>query len=344
MLAAPSAQGAQTLVTVSKRITSFAQDGSFLAWTAGRTRFGFVCARPYVQRLTSGTRRVLASDFELGLCAGRITIGHGRALWTTPPQTCGNCIGAGVDTATFWHPHRMKFLGDFAEDPGGDSTGERLTGLASDGGLHVLSYVLYRPSASDPCDPACSSWDISRGRIYRLVGDDRQRVGGIMRAALLAVGGGHIAFAPAMNPSDGSPVMVAEDGRIDVIDTTGALIARVFPTGTALAVAVSRAEVAVLLEKNDGSRVIERYLLADQSPVATTPVLAGTSPFGFDMAGKWIVYHKGRQIFATDRTGTPQPVLVLQTQPIGLSIEGSRIAWAENHNGHHRIRAVATPP
>jgi hypothetical protein len=98
-----------------------------------------------------------------------------------------------------------------------------------------------------------------------------------------------------------------------------------------------------LLEKNDGSRDIERYLLADQSPVATTAVPMGTSPFGFDMAGKWIVYHKGRQIFATDRTGTPQPVLVLQTLPIGLTIEGSRIAWAENHNGHHRIRAVAPP-
>jgi hypothetical protein len=62
--------------------------------------------------------------------------------------------------------------------------------------------------------------------------------------------------------------------------------------GTALALAVSHTEVAVLLEKNDGSRDIERYLLADQSPVATTAVPMGTSPFGFDMAGKWIVYHK----------------------------------------------------
>jgi hypothetical protein len=171
----------------------------------------------------------------------------------------------------------------------------------------------------------------------------RQRVDGRLRAALLTVGGGHIALAPAMNPSDGPPVKVAEDGRIDVRDNTGVLLARVFPTGTALALAVSGTEVAVLLEKNDGSRVIERYLIADQSPVATTPVPADTSPSGFDMAGEWIVYHSGGQIFATDRTGTSHLLLTLQTLPIGLSIEGHRIAWAQNHNGHHRIRAIAPP-
>jgi hypothetical protein len=346
MVAAPSARGGQTLVTVSKRITSFAQDGSFLAWTAGPTTFGFPCGRPHVERLTTGTRRLLDSDFKLGLCAGGITVGNGRALWTTPPQTCGNCVGAGVDTATFWRPHRLTFLGDFTEDPGEDFSGRRLTGLAADGGLHVLSYVEYRPSANDPCwndNVACSSWAIPRGRIYYVLGGKRWRIDGRIRAALLGVGGGHIAFAPAMNPSDGPPVKVAENGRIDVIDKTAALLARVFPTGTALALAVSRTELAILLEKNDGSRVIERYLIADHSLVATTPVPADTSPSGFDMAGEWIVYHDGGQIFATDRTGAAQLVLALQTEPIGLSIEGQRIAWAQNHNGHHRIRAAVPP-
>jgi hypothetical protein len=344
LAASPSAQGAQTLVTLSNRITSFAQDGAFLAWTAGPKKFGFTCGRPYIQRLSSGIRRVLRGGMP---CKQGITIGQGRALWTTAPQLCGNCVGAAAETATFWHT-RVRFLGDFTEVPGEDFNGFRLTGVASDGGLRVLSWIFFEPVASDPCwdvDVVCSSWAIPKGHISRLVEGKREQVDGRLRAALLSVGGGHIAFAPAMRPADGPPVKIvaAEDGRIDVRDRTGALLARVFPTGTALALAVSRTEVAVLLEKSDGSRVIERYLLADQSLVATTPVPATTSPSGFDMAGEWIVYHDGGQIFVTDRTGTAQLVLTLQTEPIGLSIEGQRIAWAQNRTGIHRIRAVAPP-
>ena len=34
---------------------------------------------------------------------------------------------------------------------------------------------------------------------------------------------------------------------------------------------------------------------------------------------------------------------VAQVTPVGLSIEGRRVAWAENLNGRGRIRAVTLP-
>src|SRR5919108_5656889 len=44
-----AAQGAETLVSTSKPIFSFAQDGPFVAWTAGGGRF--TCPRPSIEYL-----------------------------------------------------------------------------------------------------------------------------------------------------------------------------------------------------------------------------------------------------------------------------------------------------
>jgi hypothetical protein len=64
----------------------------------------------------------------------------------------------------------------------------------------------------------------------------------------------------------------------------------------------------------------------------------------FTVSGHTIVFHVGTAIYALDvRQGGPEPVARAAGPPIGLSIVGGRIAWAENkgHNGRIREATLA---
>ena len=65
-----------------------------------------------------------------------------------------------------------------------------------------------------------------------------------------------------------------------------------------------------------------------------------------DIGEKWIVYRVGRRIRLIGPGGASRPFIhtsrTLST-PIGLSIEGRRVAWATNGVGSHRIRALLAP-
>jgi hypothetical protein len=59
-----------------------------------------------------------------------------------------------------------------------------------------------------------------------------------------------------------------------------------------------------------------------------------------DIAATRIVYHVGRKIFLLDGvTGKTSLLAVSHEPPVGLSIDGRRVAWAENV----RIRAITLP-
>lgn len=69
-------------------------------------------------------------------------------------------------------------------------------------------------------------------------------------------------------------------------------------------------------------------------PSGATDVRAG---------GGRVVYRVGRVIWAIEETGRRTPVAVAATTPIGLSVNGRRLTWAENPGGHGRIRALTLP-
>ena len=54
-----------------------------------------------------------------------------------------------------------------------------------------------------------------------------------------------------------------------------------------------------------------------------------------------IVYRVKKAIKVLDaRTGALTPLAVAKASPIGLGIEGRRVAWAENVNGRGRIMSL----
>jgi hypothetical protein len=69
--------------------------------------------------------------------------------------------------------------------------------------------------------------------------------------------------------------------------------------------------------------------------------------FGSELAGisgRWVVFRTGRTIRLVDSQTLAASVLaVAPVRPIGLSVSGRRVAWAENLRARSRIRALTLP-
>ena len=163
------------------------------------------------------------------------------------------------------------------------------------------------------------------------------------QARQLAVSHGRIAVLPSPPTVAGQywwgfPA-VAENGPVEVRTAAGALVFRVFPAGTVRQIALSWPHLAVLVQRPDGSQAIERYGvnggLEETTPVATTATDVSIGTGG-------IVYRVGRTIY-TIRRSKPALLWRAKATPIGLSVEGRRVAWAVNLHGSGLIVALTLP-
>jgi hypothetical protein len=115
------------------------------------------------------------------------------------------------------------------------------------------------------------------------------------------------------------------------------------PRGTVVGVALTTAIAAVLV--HDGKRArAELYDARKGTQLARAAV-----PFrakDLAIAGRAIVYRVGRTIYVLDwRSGAATKLAVAKALPYGLSIEGRRVAWAENlPHGMSSVRAVTLSP
>jgi hypothetical protein len=117
----------------------------------------------------------------------------------------------------------------------------------------------------------------------------------------------------------------------------------VSPTGTVRALALSATALAVLVKHTGGGLAIERYAIPAGTLITSTPVSARASSQVLDISGRWIVYRVGRYIRIVDDLGGNRLLAIALGIPIGVSIEGRRVAWAENALARHRFRAAFVP-
>jgi hypothetical protein len=99
----------------------------------------------------------------------------------------------------------------------------------------------------------------------------------------------------------------------------GALISRFTVTRPVRALAVSAGTVAVLTDRAIELRTLSGALRAEQ------PVPATAAP-DLSISNAGVVYHVGRSIRVVGRGEVARAA----SAPIGLSIDGRRIVWAEN--------------
>jgi hypothetical protein len=351
--AAVSAAGAAgphtvNLVSLSSgTISAFAQDGPLIAWFA-RSRGS--CNTVHVRSLANGLhaelpRQAGARNVTCRWAVGPtpVTLAVARqtsdVLWTLhadSPLEFDYLVGAGAGDA---RERRFQELAHTSRGAGlwfGGVTGNGAT-LA-----YGLTSVDYADEAGCLAGTASCAMKIVGGGVYRVVGrQPPKRIRGTSPAVAVAASAGRIAYIETgAITKDGKPV-AGTDATIEVVDAaSGRVVSSIRPEGTPVAIALS-AHVLATLEKTRLGLRLAWYAPSSGSRTATgsVPVAVATSP-ALTVSDQLVVFHVGRAIRAVEiATGRVKALVTAGAPPIGLSIEGSRLAWAENRKHGARIRA-----
>jgi Tol biopolymer transport system component len=149
-------------------------------------------------------------------------------------------------------------------------------------------------------------------------------------------------------PADGGDAIRASTATLNAIKPTlqihdahsGLLLARAELDNGAREVALSESFAAVLAA--DAATAHVSLYGRDGSPRGSVSVPPNAKDLS--MAGSRAVFHTGKTIWLLDaRTRKAVRLTAASATPIGLSIDGNRIAWAENLGKRARIRAVVLP-
>jgi hypothetical protein len=347
--ASPPAQS-RTLVSVttgpsdSGPIFGFAQDGERLAWAAAGKGD---CPPVQMRDLSMGRTTVIghAGSENCDYYGFWIAAGGTRALW------------GGFEPAN--HPRGRIELGGLGRRPhdvGGLSSdygqvGDFVVNFVGDGSTLVYATLFVVPNDWDACFPADSATEascrfrVSRGAVKRIVGNQASAIPGVPPSAAIATSAGRIALAPA-DLAWGRELHARKNGPVEIRDAqTGSLSLRVTPRGEVEAVALSPAVLAALVRDGRTLR-LEIYDTRTGALRSSARVGVKTAP-EIAAAGTTVVYHENGRIgmLRAGESATSLVATAATAYPFDLSIEGHRVAWAENLDGGRkgRIQAVELP-
>ena len=146
-----------------------------------------------------------------------------------------------------------------------------------------------------------------------------------------------------VSPVDGKSRKIAPvlHSQVQIRDAlTGRLIKRFTIDGHAHSIALGPDYVALLVDHEPGVRVELYNLNGSFRKAAAVPATVRN----VSAAGRTVVFATGRLIRRQDaRTGAVTTLATARRTPVGLTIEGRRVVWAENGRGAARIRAVTAP-
>ena len=130
--------------------------------------------------------------------------------------------------------------------------------------------------------------------------------------------------------------------QFEIRNLRGSLLHSQRLNGAPKAIALSKDFLAVLVR--NGRRVhIDRYDSRSGDLLGRTSVPVATAN-EISISHAKIVYHVKKAIRILDaRSGVQTSLAVTKANPIGLGIEGRRIAWAENIKGRGRIMSLKSP-
>ncbi|MDQ2910199.1 MAG: hypothetical protein M3R39_04175 [Actinomycetota bacterium] len=339
--AAGSRSGPVTLVLAKGPITAFAQDAGLIAWASVEPSNR---ACPYVVRIRSlVTGRQAAVNDRSGMTCefARLDRGGGkrpcwparcnslthlalaghRALWVL--TSCGNICDAWFVSGSLAtrHDELLRYLGSnsFSRLNG-------IRGVAGDGHARVYGWLDSAPLEPPDCVPPDCPVVITDYHVDRLLLDPGSLapVPGAAPPARLAIAGdsvavlsrGRLGEPPNKQPSE-----------IEVRKLDGALVDRFDVGATVSAIALSAPERVAALVTRSGRKAIEIYdggtlVAADLVPQSTTAELS--------ISGSRVVFRVGRSIRLLEVGGLVRTLGMAAAKPVGLSIEGKRVAWAED--------------
>lgn len=344
---APAARSPQTLYESKPHhvISAFAQDGPALAWfEASNTD----CNTVIVNQIGNGTYLRLPAAGTLNVTCRwdvvppvRLSLAGQDVLWTlreaAPPAPLpfDYVLGAGVGD-----PNERRFQ-EIAHSRQG--AGLWLGGIAGDSDTLVyavtsVDYVNEVTCLSDPTRPGACALKIADGGIHRIVGRSDTLVPQTSAAVAVAAAGTNVAYVPAISIGKHGQPLAGAHTPIEIRNAaTGDPIGEATPQGTPVAIALSATMLAALERTPLGLR-LGWYSPSGGALSGSVPVPEGTSP-ELSAGATLIVFHVGRSIRSVDVTSNRVRTLArAASTPIGLSVEGDRVAWAENVKGRGRIR------
>jgi hypothetical protein len=319
----------RTLVTEPGRIHAFAQDAGAVAWIGHDYAV-------HVRKLAAKRGSVVGSANDgYTHMPWPLALAGTQALWTS--YDAGNFIYTHVRTASPTLRERVVFELSYMPGP---ADGSWLGGVAGDGSTLVFGTVSQRCDVEWNCRRVDATGSVER------VTTGAATIAGLPAPHLLATSAGRIALVPAKTPRffpDIGPPRAAEYAPVQIYGPDGQLVSSFVPDGTPRAIAFAWPKLALLFEFVDGSRQIELrdarsggyWNVGGEASFTRVPATVGRVAVGTPGA----VYAVGNAIYLL-RAQRPQLVWRAAAPPIGLSIEGRRVAWAENVKGKGRIRTL----
>ena len=326
----------ETVAVTKFPVVAVAQDQGRVAWiTTPRLPTVPGDATTYwvtVRHLRSGARSSSLVGAATTLETPLLALGGGRALYSE--FQCGNACYNNLYTISPSGSDRWVTTLSTSPGPPPDGAGRTNEAIAADGSTLVYAQIDWR-YAVPGCDPyitSCGPSSPSPGPVWRLGPAGQVQIPGATADVLLAAGQGRVATALS--------------GQVQIRDAVaGSPISSFTPSGTIRALALDGGLAAVLLEESGGKR-IERYDAATGAFLASTPVPANTAA-ELDVSGQKLVFRSGNEIrLLAHPTGNVRLLLTAKTRPIGLSIEGTQVAWVKrvvwgvNRGGKGFVRSL----
>jgi hypothetical protein len=338
----------QTLwILAHSRIAAFAQDGRTIGWVA--SGIAPKCNVVHLQSLAYGVGYDLPSQDARNVTCRfiwgkrqpvQLALAGGDALWSLPqdaPIAVDYLLGAGVGASA---RAERRFL-EIAHTRNG--VGQWLGGVAGDG--DTLAYTVTSVDFAD--EAGCLAGDKAKctlvkagGGVYVVRGRQPAFVPATGPAVDIATSAGAIAYVPTGGLERSGRPRPSADLPISVVSTsTGAQISSVVPQGVPLAIALTPSVLATLERTPLGTR-LAWYDRTSGRIRGSLPVPNATAP-ALTANDQLIVFHVGRSLRAAYVASHRTRLLArAAATPVGLSLEGSRLAWAENLPGRSRVQVL----
>jgi hypothetical protein len=330
----------RALLATRASIYAFAQDGDRIAWVGGD-------AKVRVRSLSTRRTYLVGSVTPVERAPSAIlALAGSRALWSWDDG--GNSTAYPLLVGA--HGHRQVEIARLGSGLRGMGDGFDLVGVEGDRaslaygwvdeecpgqpyGCNVfddplvvagggISIATWTPAPCELCPPVLPS---------------------VPPPALFAVTQASVAVAPARatTPPGEYVPRVAEDGPVEVYDLSGRLLLRLSFLGLVRDLTLHGRTLAVLVERPNGTKMLQEFAVPSPAGTAAAPVPLAATDISAGSGG--VVFRSGRDIYVL-RPGRAKLVARAAARPIGLSVEGRRIAWAENIKGRGRIVAVTLNP
>lgn len=321
------------LFTATAPIHSFAQSGGTLAWASG--------CKIWERSAAGGSTTLIGTSCQVDAFA----LAGTRAIWGGFTDCCIEGYG---EIQTAGRGAKQTTLRDINQAY--HAWGDFLTGAAGGGDTLVYSLTIIDMSPDKTVDDSAGwihclphdpcTWDVTGGGVWRVVDTKIERIAGTPPTALLAAIRGKIALVPTdrrripgpctnEKPTGCPEARTADTARVEVRDVTNGRITASFkPAGRVTALALDTRSTAVLV-RSAGKARVEWYATSSGKQLGAVSVSAKVAN-RVAVSGRTVVFARGRTIFALDiQAKRVRELAQTGAAPVGLSIEGARVVWAE---------------